>query len=528
MRLTQKKSAAALFFILPMSALVMAVFWRVDISIEAPRRQVWQGYDLVLVDRESVEDLSTVERIFTAAGCEDVLTERSQNVYLFNYPEVEIFSFSELDSFLSPQDMRNDPYLRGLNRYFHGRYGGGEAHVVYIKEGQDEDLQGALEMMESRGINYARPENSRGGSSFYWLPLALTMMALTLYMPASARLLFLAGGVLLFVGYPVMDFVLFGTLVLNLMGWALLSGWYAPALKQHFNIGIDGLSRGVVQRLSFYLIILILSGTFLFIGIEGFFPIFASLLDTLVIHGALLVLFAYLSEIRVRKQDHTLFFPVSLLGAERYKARAVRLGVLLFALTFALPLGFLLLYPQSDGFEKQGGSLEYPYPVSLVGDGADELTWENMLEAASNDDSKLPNLIDYVTHRAYQETFFYGRPYGLPVPREEVFLPVFERVGNQVITKNRRVKLFTDKWYADIIEAASEGGVPALLLAQGSLVAVENGEVKPSRLSARLVWAYVGLCALIVPLVVYMSMRNGNVKNISIQKLQQRKGQKVA
>ena len=102
--------------------------------------------------------------------------------------------------------------------------------------------------------------------------------------------------------------------------------------------------------------------------------------------------------------------------------------------------------------------------------GYDELSWRS-LQALSlySSPSGIPNLADYLTHRAYQESLIFGRPYVLPEPGERILISSYQvDPGSGRISKTARVvKQFKESWLSATLEAAPQGSVARLLADQG-------------------------------------------------------------
>ncbi|MGC9313063.1 MAG: hypothetical protein ACP5IA_10265, partial [Sediminispirochaetaceae bacterium] len=140
----------------------------------------------------------------------------------------------------------------------------------------------------------------------------------------------------------------------------------------------------------------------------------------------------------------------------------------------------------------------------------------------------LPDIADYVTHRAYQEGFLYGREYRFPDQDERIVLKVYEKQGLKVFGKDRVFKMFTEEWYEDIISDASQSGVSRLLCAQGEPVQTAYRKNNTFRIPTHTLLGYIILFLVVCPVVYSIVSKHMNRQSFSFEKHQHKKGQKVA
>ena len=85
---------------------------------------------------------------------------------------------------------------------------------------------------------------------------------------------------------------------------------------------------------------------------------------------------------------------------------------------------------------------------------------------------ELPDLADYLAHRAFQEGFPYGRRYGFPVPGETVDLVhVTERPDGSYVSRPETIVRFDDAWFDEAL-ASVPAGIPTLLAGLGGAATV--------------------------------------------------------
>ena len=162
---------------------------------------------------------------------------------------------------------------------------------------------------------------------------------------------------------------------------------------------------------------------------------------------------------KVRMQEHRLFFPVSISGETENEHNARKIPEISAAAAAVIILPMFMLF-FSDNI-----SLEIPKPEK----SGSILEWNlESLEYLDKTGEGLVNAADYVTHRAYQDGFMYGRDYVFPSPGENLMQGHFVSENNEILYREDCIRQFTDEWYTSIISQGSKTGLTALLLSQKS------------------------------------------------------------
>lgn len=504
----------------------------------------WKAYSVLLIGgldgMDGINGNSTAEvrQLLETAGFENVVGGDSQTVDLFTYDGIKTVRLTELDGLLETGDARNDPYMVNLKKYFEGRIGDKPAGVFYLPE-EDDMNPGVLEqLLREKGLEYYFSEGESDGNILYWVFYIISLLLMTLLIPKTGRILFVIGSLLPLSGIVHFTFPLFILSALQMTGWAFISGWIGPVLKKHLNIGYPELRRDFLRYAALWLIFS-LSGLFLTLitgVLEGSSSVTTFFLVGFLMQAMVLYLHYRFVKGRVHRQQHTLFFPVSMRWNPRPNRRLLFGGALLLLSLAVLPA--MTAFFSSEG---RGIQVEYPQPVSegtrFEGFGWSGMSGFNSLvkndgtlrnNTALQNGGELPNLADYLSHRAFQEGYFYGRKYGFPQPNEEIVLQVFEKEEIEVISHEKVVRMFTEKWYKDIITEASKNGVTRILLSQEGPSRVVRGEGKTKHISSYTVIGYIGTLVLLFPIAgILISKKLINQSSFS-EKLQQKKGQKVA
>jgi hypothetical protein len=140
------------------------------------------------------------------------------------------------------------------------------------------------------------------------------------------------------------------------------------------------------------------------------------------------------------------------------------------AITLHLILAFIVL--SSYPLLRLGAVVSGPDPatIRMQSIGYDQVSWRS-LQALSvySSPNGIPNLADFLTHQAYQESLIFGRPYELPEPGERILISSYKvdsRSGR--INKTARVvKQFKESWLYATLDAAPNGSVARLFEDQG-------------------------------------------------------------
>jgi hypothetical protein len=133
---------------------------------------------------------------------------------------------------------------------------------------------------------------------------------------------------------------------------------------------------------------------------------------------------------------------------------------------------------------KDRGGQEVPSPQG-AGPGSGGFSWAGLSRLAlASSPEGLPNLADFVAHRAYQESLGFNRPYRLPKADERLYLSAYlpAHDGKSMLKSSRVVKRFSDSWLRVTLASAPPGSIQRLLLDQGR--AVEVLRMRETRLFA--------------------------------------------
>lgn len=470
--------ALALLLLLPILATVKGVL------LEPLRASgLWEGYDTYLVEDTGSITPEQVAEILREAGYPNVIHSRNQRVRIFSYDGLESYPLHKLDTKYVRRDPLIDPYIAALDGYFHASIAGEAAYVLYAEEASL-SLRAHLSLqrrLDRLPVDWTRS----GGSGWANLVLAslagLFLLAVAVTIARRFTLIFLLSVLPYALGLLALDYYYTVSVLLASLGTAFLLRLGLPAVRRYLNSPGDVRPGMLIRPLALYLLACTLALLYPLLG-PAPAGLELHLLIGMILQGCVAALYLLREMRRYLRQQHRLFYPISL---ERRHPRGntllppVAWGALLL-LFLCLPFGTALI-------EGSGAAIRLPVPHSGAErtQAPDEtnrvLSFEDLYRIAreqglvgSDDTGRLPGLKEYVAHRAYQEGYFYGRSYGFPRPGEEISIPVYAGGGTAIETEEKRVKLFTDAWYGDIIAQARQRGIERLLYAQGMPVEVNR------------------------------------------------------
>jgi len=490
----------------------------------------WENYTPILIE-DSVSDEIDIYSFFKDLGWTDIVCRDSEQVHLFTYRGEMSIPYRQVGELLEPEDPRYDPYLRGLSGYFEGSINGRPAEVFYIAgtSEQNHRWKQTIHDLEESGILYSVPGREESVDILYLALIFLNAGILIFLLPQKSRMLFLSGAAAVFVLSDAVSFPLFTLLMAQVIGWALFCEWAGISFPRHFNIGYSFLRRDLKTRIAGYILI---TGIGLTVALTSLryssaVSIVFHWANTAAIHGILACFYYRWTRRKVGKQHHTLFFPIPMSRGKRNSSGRVLRFVLLLTTLAVLPVFVVFHYDSAD--DRQ---IIYPQPVSDL--RYRDFQWEDLKEWKKEKGSEklsgelLPDICDYLSHRAYQQGYLYGRKFSFPYKGEELSVKVYEKQGLKIFGKDKVFKMFTEKWYEDIISDASKSGVSRLLFAQNGSVQIAQRKINTFRIPTHTILGYIALFLVIGPVVYFYVSRKMNRQKFSFDKYQQKKGQKVA
>lgn len=445
------------------------------------RDTAWRGYFTLLVG----DDVSSalVTEALGRAGIRGVVSQTSASVSFNDIAGIATVAVADLSKRLDPRDPRLDPYMKGLPSYFHTRVNGRGMQILYLPAHASSILrinQLVHRSLDRYHIDWFLLEWSGLRRLLFAATFAI-FVALLLYRTRRHRLLVALGALPWAAGVIAGGYGGFAASCVLAFAWAYVAEEGIPLFERFFEDrarkgaddtgGAGGAAVGPSirefrARSAFYLLALAVAAVLRYDAAAG--PIsLLGLLPGLLATAALAALAAAKMRRQADNREHRLFLPNRIL--RRNAARALR-GVYLSAVPILLIL--VMLPPVILLAIPSGTPVNVPRPVGASAGGG--LSWSSLQRLWDRSRTgTLPDLADYITHRAYQDTFLYqsadasggGIVYRFPRPDEQISIPGYAFDGMRVTEHPQVMFTFSEAWFQRQVAGAQ--GVAAMLRAQG-------------------------------------------------------------
>ena len=449
--------------------------------------QAWSGYYTLLVD-SSAPMADVVTRLEERVPRSRIVSSVTCTVSFSTFDRTADISVAEVSERFDDLDPRFDDYMRRVGSLFTVAHGDRESHVLYIRSSRNVLVFAASVSRMLRGAEYRwKVAELTVLANLILLGLGAVFLGLLFLRIPHHRVAHLLGAlpwlVNCFSGY-VTDLLVF---YLVFPFWC---AFFAEAVSASANAIFfrwqDPDGRDMRNRLASLLIVAV-AGCLLTLMMGGNGREIARTLSALGAGLLLVVLWVVWFGIRGGGPRHRVFEPVpigrrlrrlsassregrvrdlpSALAWLRRQLLAQRLPVAILVLVGALsPLVTYL-----DGLYSDG-----PVPVPQPLEGEASMSWEGLEKLWHvSRESEFPNLSDYLTHEAYQESLRYARGWEFPLPNEQVIVPDYESLADGHVREVPRVMYeFTPAWLSEVLSEAGEGSVQGLLLRQDRPVRV--------------------------------------------------------
>lgn len=435
--------------------------------------ELWPGRRILLVAKE-VPD-SAVRSLLSGAGIKNVICESTQEFAFSDYSKLINLSLAEARSRLvassGSKDPRCDAYLEGLPSWFHAQLQFKEYRIYYIGRSLASRPARLQKLLSAYKGSFLLPESGRAGQSaldYLGLALTLCLFLVLVFMKRRGRLF----RVFLLAPWPLLA-LRGGPAASAALLWEAALAAALPRLESLFDE--CRLSSG--SRLGQGLRSAFLESWPLLATAFGFFALESSVLPSVLLSlaGSFFGLIFLLELYRGNGVETRLgFVPLRIARASAQEAARAsfsspwaKLGLAAACLGLALSLALRVL-PASVGDGAPAG-LSLPQPVSPGLGGLRGLPGPQDAArlSASRKAGFLPDLSDYLVHRAREESLFY-----LPLsgPQPDPFAPLYipSPGGREAFSQS-----FDEAWARGAYRAAPSRGVESLLLSEGRFVRAE-------------------------------------------------------
>ncbi|TVR30033.1 MAG: hypothetical protein EA404_13365 [Spirochaetaceae bacterium] len=443
-------STAALLALCLLYAVSLTLFFL--LPAQQRHGRIWSGYYLLLVDPEAdCEQL--VERL-NAARFERVIAACTATVALNRFGSLETVPLPTVAARLDPVDPRLDPYIRSLPDWFRTTSNGQPAAIVYLASEENPWLayRSLAAALNDDGTWWHFAEWDLQGALVFSAVFGLIALLL-IVRGRGYRTAALAAAL------PWLPWLVFG----GLPAFGVAVSVYCSAVGT-MEVGARAVRdrrNGPLLAGLAWLTIAVAVSVLVYPG-DGFYGRLAVVAGSSGTAAAVLALLL-LRWRDYRLSEHRLFTPLPITRTRRWRRMAAP-GVLRAVLVLALaaPLLYAVL-PQPE-------VPHLPEPEPIDGDHHNFETLHRLADHRAA--GALPNLSDYVAHRAFQEAFMYRRDWGVPQQDEVLTRPRFVRNQTQLERSDETIVEYTRAWLDRVLRESPRYGVEAILLAQPAAVQV--------------------------------------------------------
>ncbi|MBA7628982.1 hypothetical protein ES703_36479 [subsurface metagenome] len=424
----------------------------------------WRGYYTVFLEELSRELAISIQSL---PGIMGIVSQYTSEVAFNTFEGFETVEISRLDKRLDAIDPRFDPYMKSVPKYFRteqGRF----REILYIRS----DL--------NRAALFSKLQVLLAPRKVKWRLLEFDLPARTLQFLLFIIFFITVTGLKKQAVFNLLDFLgLLPWLIKLLTGdhqdliaffliypvWILLLEEVSIFLKQ----GSSG--RIIIFRFVLFMSIFLLVN--LFLTLSPFSPGTAPRLpiSNLWALGANLLLIPlcyFLFIYRKSRHFHLLFEPLLILQGFKARKRLLdrqRLAAALLIIVALVSMPLVMI-------EKKMSGLSIPLPQRIS--RREGITWAALERLSVQNNKSLPDLSDYITHRAFHEGLSFGRLYRFPAPGERIYISSYRNTGQdgRILKTFRVVKQYKISWLAETLARAPVGSVQGLLLEQQAPVRV--------------------------------------------------------
>lgn len=465
-------------------------------------RTIWNGYYVVLVDR-SVSARKVSESL-AGAGFRNVISADNAEVTLCTFDGFERVAIEALGERLDPRDPRLDPYMTSVGRYFEtGELGSGE--TVYYVPSREPALTFAFRLTDAlRGVADGRFRVAGWNAAANVLAAVLFagITAVVVAVNRGVRVPLVLGAVPWLVLLAVSGGGRFAGAALSYVAWA---AWYrrvdAYAAERLQNPerppSVNGAATGTAVFAAAFVLAEV-TELLPYRGVSGAAAVFMGVCADI----ALAVGLVFLAVLRRELSEHRFFLPVTILGGTRFR----RSGNRTVNRTVRAAAAVLIAAPVMIALTGAGSAAVVPVMKNA---GSAGFSWESIEPlAAAGPEKPLPDLSDYVAHRAYQDGYPYARRYRFPEAGEEVTIREYERAedGVTILERSKAVLRFDEVWLESVLADVPKNGVERLLLSQGRAGTVSYERIPAGPAFAERLVKELLLC--VVAVILIFSVKN--------------------
>lgn len=174
------------------------------------------------------------------------------------------------------------------------------------------------------------------------------------------------------------------------------------------------------------------------------------------------------------RRAHPPFQPLPILDRFHPRRRAISREATLHILLAVIVLGS---YPALRLGTAFSNPVSYKIQMQPIAGVSRDLSWSSLAALSGiSRGSGIPNLADYLSHRAYQESLIFGRSYTFPRMGERIVISDYhvDSKSYRIQKAFRVVKQFKESWLQGTLGAAAPGSLPRLFADQEIAGTVET------------------------------------------------------
>ena len=444
-----------------LAVVIGALLWLPSVRALSPKKtRLWDGYQTVVLRGDSFgREASAAIAARLGPG---VVSDVTSAADFWDFAGFARVRYADLDTRLDPLDPRRDSYIGAAAGYFSASSGAGMWRVLYVPAQRTgprlyRDLVRVLGLPGGRWRLVDFDPLEKAVAVMALLGLAV-LLALALPSARRASLGPACAGAALWI-----PFVLRGGLADVALAIGLLLSWF-PLLRSFLLLTGWGseLLKGVRRPLLLYCAAAAGGILLSVLTADRVVPAVVELLSVLACSLLALPVLRLIAVVTSPWQRRrSLFEPVPIVSpaGDALRGRSV---VPFFAL---VALVLIAVLPIARG-------LSLPTPIPVI--GARDFSWQALQRLSRTSRAlRLPDLSDFVTHEAFQETMAFGRPWRFPARDERVYVREFSMnpATGAIEPRLRSVKVLDETWRSGLRGRAAVGSIEALLFAQGRPVA---------------------------------------------------------
>lgn len=458
-------------------ALIASAASLLVVSPERIGRRIWKKhYTLYIEQSEDTEQL--ILRIADTQRFEGVVSRYTAEVSFNTFAGFASVPINQLPNRLDALDPRFDPYLQRVANLFKVASGkqdetrNGFWEVVYLRTEKNllSSYLHLLALLGREGVQWRLLEFDPLDRSIRLL-LFLSYCVVIGFLASNwmMRLAVVLASLPWLLLVMLSDFPSLLAFFLIMPAWVHLLEWQYERWRDRLFFSRDDPARKTISRplisvaVAVGLVVLLLYPA----------PLLGALFSVLggVLASALVYWFLVAEGFR---RAHAPFQPLPILDRFHPRRRRISREATLHLLLAVIVLGS---YPSLRLGRLQSSPVSYKIQMQPTKGDSRDLSWRSLATLFGiSRGSEIPNLADYLSHRAFQESLMFGRSYAFPIMGERIVISDYhvDSQDPRIQKTFRVVKQFKESWLEGTLDRAAPGSLPRLFADQEIAGTVET------------------------------------------------------